>query len=133
MQKIRTFFQLVEWIVRYMLLTPAQRRMLLRRFKPRDPGGRPGPDSGADALQQPLRLRYHWVGEASLALPQAPRALPPFAPALMRAITGSVIVLTAFSLWNVSHGWVEALYSIPLFVIVVLVCVLSGGLSRPGA
>ena len=136
----KSFFQLVEWMLHYALLLPAQRRLLAKRFQTRKlprgrgrhPAGKPAaPGTGRDEPGKPVRIMAHWVGRPGPPTWREPEVatIPDLAPGLMLVIIGCVIFVTACSLWFVSQGWVEALYIIPIFVISVFAGLLCRGLK----
>lgn len=136
MSTLKYLAQLVEWLLRYALLSPAQRRTIARRFssRPGRParGGVRAPPAGP---RGPLQARVYWIGEIGppvivRGLPAG--AVPQPAPDLMLVITGCTIFVTGCSLYFVSQGWPEALYDIPIFILSVLAALLHPRFNRRG-
>src|SRR5512140_961174 len=131
MRTLIKILQYLEWIFRFALLTPGQRRMVIRPHRPRAAG--PGPESPGHG---PVQLRAHWIGETCPPGLKAVGAVGPvlqsLTPELILVVTGCVIFVTACSLVMVSLGWLEALYDIPIFIITLLAALMCGGFKRRG-
>ena len=136
MHTLMKILQYLEWILRFALLTPGQRRMVIRLQRPRAAGpGHERPGHG------PVQLRAHWIGETcppgckgaeAQGLTSLAQGLPSLAPELILVVTGCVIFVTACTLVLVSLGWLEALYDIPIFIITLLAALMCGGFKRRG-